>query len=138
MATQTDTKETPKPFDFGTSIMATGEDDYLPFQWRRFASCKDIEWEEVNNPFFQEGRGETYPLARSFCAGCPVVIDCLLDGLDEPIGFRGGVSVNERATIRRSLRLGMRFQDAVEEIWEYHRQSGDQRAPDKHIWNEWT
>ncbi len=118
--------------------METGDETYLPFQWRNYASCRGLEYEEEVNPFFQEGRGETYKTARAFCAGCPVVVDCLLDGLNEPIGFRGGTSVNERATIRRSLRLGMGFKEAVEQVWEYHRRTADDKSPNKQIWDDWT
>jgi hypothetical protein len=118
--------------------METGDDGDLPFKWRAFASCRGLAYNEDTNPFFKEGRGEVYKIAREFCARCPVVIDCLLDGLDDTIGFRGGTSVNERATIRRSLRLGMNFRNSVEEVWEYHRHSGVLRAPEKSIWSEWT
>lgn len=108
------------------------------FVWRKEASCIGLSFQVEENPFFQTGRGEVYRVARAFCSGCPVVVDCLVENLDEPIGFWGCMSVNERSGLRRDLRLGVGFKDAVEKVWEYHRKQGSDRAPEQSIWMEWN
>lgn len=111
------------------------------FAWHEFASCYRMAYlyqDQEENPFFKEGRGQTYPLARKYCSICPVVVDCLIDGLDTEVGFRGGCSPTERTEIRMAMLNGQRLEDAVEEIWSEHRsnpRAGE--VPDAKVWDEW-
>ena len=110
------------------------------YNYRVDAACLEVAYqaEPDENPFFKEGRGEVYDVARSFCSNCPVVVDCLLESINEGIGFFGCMSVNERAGLRRDMLLGESFYKSVEKVWEYHRRNGSDRAPDKTIWMEWN
>lgn len=110
------------------------------YEYRKRASCIGIsyQYESDENPFFQQGRGEVYRVARAFCSGCPVVVDCLIENLEEHIGFWGCMSVNERQGIRRDMRLGIEFVDAVEKVWSYHRRNGENKAPSPEVWKEWN
>lgn len=111
------------------------------FRWQELASCYRVAYlypDQNDNPFFKEGRGQTYPKARKYCAGCPVVVDCLVDGLDTEVGFRGGCSPIERQQIRMAMLQGERLEDAVEAIWSVHRanpKAGE--VPDSKVWDEW-
>lgn len=53
--------------------------------------------------FFPE-RGESIASAKAICAVCPVRIECLEEALEanERYGVRGGLSVTERQTMRRT------------------------------------
>lgn len=111
------------------------------FVWQDYALCKDVAeiYPADENPFFKEGRGKTYPLARSYCANCSVVIDCLIDGIDDEEGFRGATSPTERKEIRKMLRQGVRFRDAVEKLWDSHRASRrGGEVPRSIVWEEWV
>ena len=101
------------------------------------SSCLGLAHIGSENPFFKQGRGEVYKIARVFCSGCPVVVDCLLESIDEPIGFWGCMSVTERMGLRRDLKLGLGFKEAVDKVWEHQRNNGDNRAPEKAVWKEW-
>ena len=107
------------------------------YEWRKDPSCQGLAYQK-ENPFFKQGRGEVYKVARVFCSGCPVVVDCLLDSIEEPIGFFGCMSPAERTGLRRDLKLGLRFKLAVEKVWQYHRNQGEDRAPEGVIWMEWN
>jgi len=98
----------------------------------------EVAYNSAENPFFKQGRGEVYKVAREFCSGCPVVVDCLLESIDEPIGFFGCMSVTERSGLRRDLKLGLGFKEAVDKVWAHHRTYGEGRAPSKSVWKEWT
>lgn len=118
------------------------EEQYVDvgYDWRKYASCLAIGRNilAVENPFFKEGRGPNYPIARAFCSGCPVVIDCLIEGLHEDnVGFWGCMSSNERAQVRRRIRQNWDFFDAVEEVWSYHRRYGKFPVPPIKVWTEW-
>ena len=127
-----------KLFDSGTPIMVDG--DSTPYYWAELGSCWELGLQipMEQNPFFREGKGSTYDEARAYCAGCPVVVDCLIDGIDEEAaGFRGGMSPNERAEVRRSVRRGKLFRQAVESVWARHRRGGRNPVPPKQVWSEW-
>lgn len=126
--------------------MAYEEDFEIPaevaydFAWMLFAACLGIAhlYAVANNPFFVEGRGKTYPIAREYCAICPVVVDCLIEGLDSEVGFRGGCSPVERVEIRLALDQGGSLEVETEAIWEEHRTNErGGKVPDKKVWRDW-
>lgn len=122
-------------------VTLVSEEEFVDveYDWRQSASCLNVALNNPpgENPFFKEGRGPNYPIAREFCAGCPVVIDCLLEGLHEDnVGFWGCMSSNERAQVRRRLRHDVDFFEAVEEVWSYHRGHG-KPVPPTRVWREW-
>lgn len=45
-------------------------------------------------------REEKDELARKVCAQCPVMQECRAEFMDEQYGFYGGLSEDERATLR--------------------------------------
>ncbi len=113
----------------------------LDFDWYEYASCKGIARsldDQNDSPFFMEGRGKTYPKARRYCSGCPVVIDCLISALPEGTeGFWGCTSKTNRQTIRKLMNeYDYDFQQAVSEVWEYHRKLGS-LVPSPSVWKEW-
>lgn len=125
--------------------MTYEEDTYevpvMGFEWMSSASCLGMAYlyeDQNDNPFFVEGRGSTYPIARRFCSICPVVVDCLIEGLDSDVGFRGGCSPHERTRIRMALDAGISLESATEEIWDEHRaiaRGGE--VPDSKVWDDW-
>lgn len=116
-------------------------DGELDFEWLNSAACRDMAYlydDQTQNIFFKEGRGQTYPMARIYCAICPVVVDCLIDGLDTDAGFRGGCSPVERTAIRMALDSGESLESAVESIWSAHRINEKGSAvPPTRVWDEW-
>lgn len=77
--------------------------------WRDSAACKGID----PNVFVpNEGRGgltgrSTYAVARTFCAQCTVVQECLMFAVEENMefGMFGGMTPRERRVIKRQVRL---------------------------------
>ena len=72
--------------------------------WTDDAECKG----KPGHIFFPDdtrGRprdgNDLYARARAICHRCPVVQECLNDGLDELHGMWGGLSPNERQELRR-------------------------------------
>lgn len=127
-------------------MVATMVDNLLSeFSWRDYALCPGIaiSFPSDENPFFREGqgRGGTYPTARRYCAGCPVVIDCLVnEGMRvDTVGFWGCTTSSERMLIRRLVRNGARFAHAVEVVWSEQRgkPNGANLAPPKDVWKDW-
>lgn len=111
------------------------------FEWQKLGACYRMAFlyrDQTENPFFKEGRGQTYPMARIYCAICPVVVDCLIDGLDTDAGFRGGCSPVERTQIRLALEGGWSLEEATEAIWSEHR-ANDKASPvpPQRVWEEW-
>ncbi len=128
------------------TLMALDDDFEIPaevaydFEWKEFAACRGIalQYKPGDDPFFKEGRGKTYPKAREFCAICPVVVDCLIDGLDSEAGFRGCCSPIERVQIRLALDDGGSLEAETEAIWEEHRVSDrGGKVPSKKVWSDW-
>ena len=72
--------------------------------WRDSAACADIPCEV----FFPDTRttGDPYAEARTICAGCPVVAECLEDALNhEEWGMRGGLTPDELHSLRRKRQM---------------------------------
>lgn len=116
----------------------------LEFDWRSYANCLEIVDTGEGNPFFVEGYGANYPVAREYCSNCLVVIDCLMECLiDEgnlnEEGMWGCMSPNERRTAVRLINKGMSFKAAVERLWDKQRNNkrNGAQVPGKEIWNEW-
>lgn len=76
----------------------------LPWHpWMDDARCVNADAEV----FFPEKGGSTRE-AKRICADCPVIVDCLNHALDneERFGIWGGLSEQERRTLRRNLDRG--------------------------------
>jgi len=79
--------------------------------WRDDAACAGMTWQERDRIFFPEdpgtgpGRQRMYDEARSYCARCPVVAECLDDAQrwNDRDGFRGGMSASQRVRLRPSI-----------------------------------
>lgn len=71
--------------------------------WAKSAACRDMP----KDLFFGQ-RGNPYHEARTACAGCPVLLDCLAETRkypeDDDAGFRGGLSYKNRARVRALVR----------------------------------
>lgn len=67
--------------------------DFGEREWMSRAACKGMD----TNLFFPE-RGDTHSvrLAKSVCAGCPVIEECGEYGKAERFGFWGGMGVRRR------------------------------------------
>lgn len=65
--------------------------------WRQHATCRGMD---VN--LFMPERGEAHTLraAQQTCQTCPVRWNCLLYGLDEPMGVWGGLAEKQRRQLR--------------------------------------
>lgn len=97
----------------GSTDTSTGYDQLSvepqdePDAWRQHAACHprhrpdDMTPAEWTGQFFPH-RGETPREARAICGSCPVVDDCLADGLMDRVGIRGGLSERQRRTVRKS------------------------------------
>lgn len=69
-------------------------------RWWEQAACR----RSAKYQFFP-GNGEQAEIdqAREMCAGCPVHLDCGVDGLFIRDGVWGGLSYRERNTVKRAL-----------------------------------
>lgn len=80
--------------------------------WRRAAACRDLD----PNRFFPVGvTGEAIEQiaeAKSICARCPVLDDCLSFAIttNQEFGVWGGTSEEERRVLRRQWRARVRAQ----------------------------
>jgi len=108
------------------------------YEWMEDGNCLGLEYriKEHTNPFFPVAQGSHKRVARSYCCGCPVVIDCLIAGLDDTEGFRGGLTEDERRRVRTRMRRGISFKSAVEATWSSNRKRGN-LVPAKSVWEEW-
>lgn len=115
------------------------EDQDQEFDWRLFAACSFLSDEDQEqSPFFIEGYGAQYNRARRYCHSCPVVIDCLIEGLENEVGMWGCTSPNERTSVNNMMEYGMSFKKAVESIWElYRHENSGILVPPKSIWKDW-
>lgn len=73
--------------------------------WREMAACAPFRWTPENDPFFPP-KGGTFDDARSICAVCPVIADCLqasitAESINGLHGFRAGHTPTERKSLRR-------------------------------------
>jgi len=111
------------------------------FDWRAFAACSDFtSIAPEDNPFFADGQGNTYPVARIYCSSCPVVIDCLIEGLEpDNTGMWGCMSPNERTTVNSVMDEGFSLKQAAEAVWDLQRKrQRGMTVPPKSIWKEWN
>lgn len=109
------------------------------FNWREYATCQFLSSDDQDDsPFFIEGYGAQYTRARRYCHFCPVVIDCLIEGLDNEMGMWGCTSPNERTSINNMMEYGMTLKSAVESIWgTYRYENSGVLVPPKSIWEDW-
>jgi hypothetical protein len=110
------------------------------FDWFELAACYGIAhlYPPGQDPFFKHGRGKTYSTAREYCSRCPVVVDCLIEGLEEEEGFRGCTSPSERSNIRRLMKQGWTIQEATEEQWRSKRINPlGSSVPPGAVWKDW-
>lgn len=73
-----------------------------------------LAWLEERNcrgadpDIFFPGKGQRATEAKAICNGCPVTAECLADAMAERVsddhGVRGGLTREERKTIRRNRR----------------------------------
>lgn len=108
------------------------------YEWKLDGSCYGLEYKlELNeNPFFLEGPGVRYNMARRYCSGCPVVVDCLIDALEDLFGFKGCMTEGQRKAMRSGLNAGRSFKLLAEEIWKPHRGT-NMLVPPESVWKEW-
>lgn len=79
-------------------------------EWTQFGSCvgKDPEWW-----FPEENKGASK--GKQVCKGCPVRVECMVWGFQEPHGTWGGLTRHERRDMRGAKgRKGIDYE--VEEI----------------------
>lgn len=81
--------------------------------WRTFAACREVD-AELFFPVAESGREYERQVlaAKSVCAGCTVVSQCLAEAIDLlPHGIAGGLTAEER---RAGRRRGRRIEVDVE------------------------
>lgn len=79
---------------------------------------EDVEWDKASclgvstDLFFMENAAEsalTMPTLRRMCAGCDILTECReYATANEPWGFWGGMTMTERANLRRRTRRSKR------------------------------
>lgn len=67
--------------------------------WMAQSLCAQIGASADWDPWYPE-RGGRFEMAERICAGCPVRVECLEYGFDDPWGWWGGVSPEARARMR--------------------------------------
>lgn len=76
--------------------------------WRESAACKGID-PNVFVPHEKSGLTgrSTYAVARTFCAQCTVVEECLMFAVENNIefGMFGGTTPRDRRVVKRQVRL---------------------------------
>lgn len=113
------------------------EDPAISFDWKKYAACRDIGVTYRDNIFFIEGYGAVYDKARSYCARCVVVVDCLIEGIENELGMWGCMSPNERWDVGKDMEVGYSLKRAAEIIWKPHRNRGKVLVPPESIWEYW-
>jgi len=76
--------------------------------WRNDAACRDMPAPDAlfypwgAESLVRENRAEAYAPGVAFCAGCPVVVECLRDALrtNDRFGVRGGTTPDQRIGMR--------------------------------------
>lgn len=72
--------------------------------WRTYAACNEAGDPDI---FFPDPTDEkTTALALSYCAVCPVLLECLKTGEKERHGIVGGLTEAQRASISRKRTRG--------------------------------
>jgi hypothetical protein len=91
--------------------------DPLSEAWRKEAACLDI-WATDPDLFFPPIGAPITPRIEALCLGCPVNNECLEYAISEniKIGWWGGVPPRGRRKIRRYIRQGLSFLEAVKEV----------------------
>ena len=85
--------------------------------WRKDAACLDI-WATDPDLFFPAVGAPITERIEALCLSCPVNDDCLEYAIKEniKIGWWGGIPPRGRRKLRRYMRQGMTFREAVREI----------------------
>jgi WhiB family redox-sensing transcriptional regulator len=71
--------------------------------WHFDALCRQFDadpWHAEKGEGYEELKAQ----AKSICQQCPVINTCLAEHLTEKYGIWGGLTPNERATLRANLR----------------------------------
>ncbi len=55
--------------------------------------------------FFEEDDLQVIAYAKSICAGCVVRAECLDIGMSERFGIRGGLTPQERRSLRKTVKM---------------------------------
>jgi WhiB family redox-sensing transcriptional regulator len=80
------------------------------WEWQYDGACRGVDPETFFSPDAERGprRRRREAAAKSLCAVCPVVQECLKHALDvrEPYGVWGGLSTNERENLLGHRRTG--------------------------------
>lgn len=75
-----------------------------PEEWTHSARCNELGTEAVDVFFFDYGTGRYATLpAKRICRDCPVKMECLEKGMNEPYGIWGGTTPEERKKLVRRL-----------------------------------
>jgi WhiB family redox-sensing transcriptional regulator len=74
-------------------------------EWRLRAACRGMD-PELFFPSAETGRLNTVRInrAKAVCAGCPVVLECRVQYMDQEWGVFGGLSADDRRLVRRRAR----------------------------------
>ena len=67
-------------------------------RWQDHAVCATTDPDAFYPP-----NGDDYAVPRRVCLGCPVRLECLLDGLNEEHGMWGGTTPDERHQLRKKI-----------------------------------
>lgn len=82
----------------------SGLTDLVVQNWTLQAKCRDLgraPAESVRDLLFPAPRASRDILAaKAFCQGCPVALDCLADGMDDPHAVRAGLTADERRRLK--------------------------------------
>lgn len=86
-------------------------DALLPGVSAQFGARTDLSWmrealcaaDDIDPEVFFPHQGGEVEGARAICDTCPVSVECLAHGLDEPWGIWGGTVESQRRYIRRRL-----------------------------------
>jgi WhiB family redox-sensing transcriptional regulator len=80
------------------------------YEWQYDGACREADPETFFSPDAERGprRRAREAAAKSFCAVCPVVQQCLDHALQvrEPYGVWGGLNINERENLLGHRRTG--------------------------------
>ena len=80
--------------------------------WRQQAACRGLA-----EPDFFPSRGESPKPALAVCADCPVQAPCLVAGLWDHFGVRGGTTERTRRRLRKLLDPGRKYAPPPADDW---------------------
>lgn len=76
------------------------------YEWQHLGTCRGVDPETFFSPESERGprRRAREAEAKSLCARCPVLAECLSHALDvrEPYGVWGGLNATERSHLLRA------------------------------------